>query len=79
MALMTSSSGPAGEEELSPPGVSVDMHLSYLAAARVGEEVLVEARTVKRGRTLAFLECEVRKKETGAVVVRGSHTKFIGG
>ncbi len=49
-----------------------------MSAARPGEELLVDARVIKEGRSLAFLECEVRKREGGAVVLRGTHTKFVG-
>ena len=88
-ALMTNEGG--------LPGVSVDMHMTYMKvneesifgfdnssssvdqAAKLGEEIEIEARTVKKGRTLAFLECEIRNAETGAVLVKGNHTKFIGG
>ena len=48
-------------------------------AAKLGEQIEIEARTVKKGRTLAFLECEIRNAETGAILVKGNHTKFIGG
>jgi len=59
--------------------VSVDMHMTYMKAAKLGELIEIEAKTVKKGRTLAFLECEIRNAETGAVLVKGNHTKFIGG
>jgi len=70
MALMTNEGG--------MPGVSVDMNLTYIKAAKIGEEILIEAKTLKKGRTLAFLECEIRNKESNALLVKGSHTKFIG-
>jgi len=70
MALMTNEGG--------LPGVSVDMSLSYIKAAKLGEEILIEGRTLKKGRTLAFLECEIKSKESGDLLVKGSHTKFIG-
>jgi len=63
----------------SSPGVSVNMNLTYMKAAKIGEEILIEAKTVRKGRTLAFLECQIKNKETGALLVTGSHTKFIGG
>jgi len=69
LALMTNEGG--------LPGVSVDMNLSYLKAAKLGEEIIIEAKTLKKGRTLAFLECEI-KNQKGDVLVKGSHTKFIG-
>jgi len=70
MALMTNEGG--------MPGVSVDIHMTYIKAAKIGEEILIEAKTLKKGRTLAFLECEIRNKETNALLVKGAHTKFIG-
>jgi hypothetical protein len=30
------------------------------------------------GRTLAYLECELRNKTTNELLVKGSHTKFVG-
>ena len=60
-------------------GVSVNMDLSYLKAAKIGEEVLIDAKVLKRGRTLAFLEVELRSKATNEVLVKGSHTKYVGG
>lgn len=51
---------------------------SYLKGAREGEDIVVEAKTIKAGKTLAFLEVELKKKTTNDVVARGTHTKFIG-
>ena len=59
-------------------GVSVNMDLSYLKAAKLGEEILIEANVLKKGRTLAFLEVELRKRSTNELLVKGSHTKYIG-
>ena len=54
------------------------MNLSYLKAAKLGDEILIEANVLKRGRTLAFLEVELRKRSTNELLVKGSHTKYIG-
>lgn len=70
LALLT-----VGEEPR--PGVSVDMNLTYLKPAAVGEEIFIEAKTLRAGKTLAFLECEIRNKDQ-ALLVKGSHTKFVG-
>ena len=58
-------------------GVSVNMSLEYLKAAKVGEEILVDAQLLKQGKSLAFLTAEIRNKETDELLVRGSHTKYI--
>ncbi|XP_054273795.1 acyl-coenzyme A thioesterase 13-like [Macrosteles quadrilineatus] len=59
-------------------GVSTDLHVSYLKAAEIGEDVVIEANTIRAGRTLAYLEVYIKKKSDGSVVAKGSHTKFIG-
>jgi len=68
-ALMTTGNG--------NPGVSVDLHVTFLKAARPGEIVTIDAKTVKAGRTLAFQAIELTKKDDGAIVARGTHTKFV--
>uniref|UniRef100_A0A0K8TRV6 Thioesterase domain-containing protein n=1 Tax=Tabanus bromius TaxID=304241 RepID=A0A0K8TRV6_TABBR len=60
-----------------PPGVSVDLHVSYLKGAREGDEVVIDAKTVKAGRTLAFIECEMRHKKDNSVIAKGGQTKFV--
>lgn len=59
-------------------GVSVDMHVSFLKGAKEDDELIIEANTIRCGRTLAFLECEIKHKKDNSVVARGSHTKFVG-
>ncbi|XP_055915288.1 acyl-coenzyme A thioesterase 13-like [Eupeodes corollae] len=60
------------------PGVSVDLHVSYLKAAKEGDEVIIDATTVKAGKTLAYIECELRHKKNGAIIAKGAQTKFVG-
>lgn len=43
----------------------------------VGEDIIVQAETLKTGRTLAFLECKIINKRTKDVCVSGTHTKYI--
>jgi acyl-coenzyme A thioesterase 13 len=60
------------------PGVSVDMHISYLAAARVGQRVVCVGHCHKMGGRLAFTSVELfLEREGGALVARGSHTKAL--
>jgi len=61
------------------PGVSVDLHVTFLKAAFPGDIISIDARTIKAGRSMAFLEVELTKKDDGAIIARGVHTKFIGG
>lgn len=61
------------------PGVSVNLNVSYLKAANEGEEVLVDSKTVRMGKKLAFLDVILKKKSTGEVIATGNHVKYIGG
>lgn len=59
-------------------GVSVDLHVSFLKGARENDELIVEAKTIRCGKTLAFLECEIKSKKDNSILVKGTHTKFVG-
>lgn len=50
----------------------------YLKSAAIGEDVVIEANTIKSGKTLAFLEVLIKKKSDGSLVAKGSHTKYVG-
>lgn len=49
-----------------------------MKAAFPGDNLIIDARTIRSGKTLAYLEAELKMKEGGAIVARGQHTKFIG-
>ncbi|XP_068620006.1 acyl-coenzyme A thioesterase 13-like [Battus philenor] len=59
-------------------GVSIDLSVSYLNAARQGDNVEVEAITRKVGKKIAFLDVEIRNKSTNEVIATGRHTKYVG-
>lgn len=61
----------------SRPGVTTDLNVSYLSAATLGEVVRAEARTLKSGRTLAFVEVDIKSQE-GKLLAQGRMTKFMG-
>merc|ERR1712004_954269 len=61
------------------PGVSVNINVSYISAARVGEDIVIESETLKLGRTLAFLKVDISRKSDGKLIASGSHTKHLGG
>lgn len=53
------------------------INCSYLKGAREGDTVIVDAKAVKTGKTLAYLECELRNKANGQIIAKGSQTKYI--
>jgi acyl-coenzyme A thioesterase 13 len=59
------------------PGVSTDLNVSWLAPAPGGAAVLVEATVLKSGRTLAFVQVDVRREKDGVLVAQGRMTKFL--
>uniref|UniRef100_UPI00358F2471 acyl-coenzyme A thioesterase 13 n=1 Tax=Myxine glutinosa TaxID=7769 RepID=UPI00358F2471 len=60
------------------PGVSVDMNITYMNAAREGETVVITAQVLKQGRTLAFASVDIMNKDTGRLIAQGRHTKHLG-
>ncbi|XP_070556357.1 acyl-coenzyme A thioesterase 13-like [Ptychodera flava] len=69
-ALMTAEGG--------SPGVSVDLNVTYIRAAKEGETVTFDGRVSKLGKRLAFTTCDVTN-ESGALIAQGRHTKYVGG
>jgi len=59
------------------PLATVDMNVSFLAAARPGDELECEARTLRIGRAVAFAEAEVRRRGRGDLVAKGRFTYAI--
>lgn len=51
--------------------------LSYLNSAKVGDEIVITANTVKAGKTLAFLEAKITEKTSGKVIATATHIKFV--
>lgn len=67
---------------LNKTGVSTDIHVSYVSAAREGDTVEIEAWVTRVGRSLAYTMVEIRKVgddggSKGPVVCTGSHTKYL--
>ncbi|XP_017842435.1 acyl-coenzyme A thioesterase 13 isoform X2 [Drosophila busckii] len=61
----------------SHPGVSSSLNVNYLAAAKPGDVIEVDANTVHAGRKMAYIECVLRNKATGRVIASGGQTKFV--
>ncbi|AWP21645.1 putative acyl-coenzyme A thioesterase 13 isoform 3 [Scophthalmus maximus] len=64
--------------ERGSPGVSVDMNITYMNAAKLGEDVVITAQVLKQGRTLAFATVDLTSKATGKLIAQGRHTKHLG-
>lgn len=60
------------------PGVSTDLNVSWFSPAPGGATVLVEATVLKSGRTLAFVQVDLRRENDGVLVAQGRMTKFLG-
>ena len=58
-------------------GVTLDLNVSYMTAAKDGDSVLVDARVLKVGKSTAALEVELRIVKTRELVAKGRHTKFL--
>lgn len=61
---------------LEKTGVSTDIHITYVSAAKAGDVLEIEGRANKVGSTMAFTSVEIRK-EGGGLVATGGHTKFV--
>lgn len=67
-------------------GVSVDIHATYVGAAKQGDLLIIKGKANKVGRNLAFIDVQILGRKPGAretgeddkVVVTGTHTKFVG-
>ena len=57
--------------------VSLDLSISYLNGVKKGETLLIEAKTLKFGKTIAFLCVDIFNKQTNQLVVTGKHTKYL--
>ncbi|TEA21878.1 hypothetical protein DBR06_SOUSAS20010064, partial [Sousa chinensis] len=64
--------------ERGAPGVSVDMNITYMSPAKMGEDIVITAHVLKQGKTLAFVSVDLMNKATGKLIAQGRHTKHLG-
>lgn len=57
--------------------VSIDLSVSFLKGIKVGDEIVVDARTLSAGKRIGFLTIDIRNKANNELLVKGSHTKYI--
>ena len=49
-----------------------------MKGAKTGDDIVIDANTLKAGKTLAFLTVDI-KNTKGDLLAQGRHTKFVGG
>lgn len=59
------------------PHVTVEMNVSFLAGPRPGDDVVIEGRALKVGRSVAFGEAEVRRRGKTDLIAKGRFTYVI--
>lgn len=43
----------------------------------IQEEIEIEAKVLRVGKSVGVVSVEIRKKKTGKIVAQGRHTKFL--
>ena len=64
--------------DVTKPGVSVDLNVSFVSAAKSGEQVVIKGTCHKLGRKLGFTEVRI-ESEDGKLIATGRHTKAFPG
>jgi acyl-coenzyme A thioesterase 13 len=65
---------------LEKTGASIDIHVTYIGTANVGETIEIEAVANKVGRSVAFTTLRIYKLvegQQGPMIATASHTKYI--
>lgn len=65
---------------LEKSGASIDIHITYIGTAQVGETIEVEAIANKVGKNMAFTTIRIYKLvdgRTSPMIATASHTKYI--
>ncbi|KAI8038974.1 acyl-coenzyme A thioesterase 13-like [Drosophila gunungcola] len=59
------------------PGVSVDVNLSFLNGAKLGDDVVIQDNLSRVGKYLAFIDCTLKHKKDDTLIAKGTHLKYI--
>ncbi|XP_031114881.1 acyl-coenzyme A thioesterase 13-like [Ipomoea triloba] len=59
-------------------GVSVEINISFVDVAVLGEEIEIDSKVLSVGKMICVASVELRKKETGKIIAQGRHTKYLG-
>ncbi|XP_006919594.1 acyl-coenzyme A thioesterase 13 isoform X2 [Pteropus alecto] len=66
------------QTERGSPGVSVDMNITYMSPAKLGDEIVITAHVLKQGKILGFASVDLTNKATGKLIAQGRQTKYLG-
>ncbi|WOK94595.1 acyl-coenzyme A thioesterase 13 [Canna indica] len=58
-------------------GTPLEIGVSYLDAAYANEEVEIEAKVLRAGKTVGVVTVEIRKKATGKIAASARYTKYL--
>ncbi|XP_047063182.1 acyl-coenzyme A thioesterase 13-like [Lolium rigidum] len=58
-------------------GVSLEISVSYLDTATVGDEIEVEVKLLRAGKSVGVVSVDFRKKRTGKLIAQARHTKYL--
>ncbi|KAJ3675218.1 hypothetical protein LUZ60_004260 [Juncus effusus] len=58
-------------------GVSLEISTSFLDSALIGEEVEIEAKLLRAGKSVGVTSVDFRKKKDGKIVAQARHTKYL--
>uniref|UniRef100_A0AC34QW66 Thioesterase domain-containing protein n=1 Tax=Panagrolaimus sp. JU765 TaxID=591449 RepID=A0AC34QW66_9BILA len=61
------------------PGVTVDLSVSCLSAAKLGETIILDAEVIKSGKSIAFTKAQLYKKSDSTPIATALHTKAFAG
>ncbi|XP_065182753.1 acyl-coenzyme A thioesterase 13-like [Sycon ciliatum] len=61
----------------SAAGVSTDLSVSFVRAAKIGERIRIDAECLKAGRSLAYANVTISRCSDDAILCTGKHTKFF--
>jgi acyl-coenzyme A thioesterase 13 len=64
-------------KDVTKPGVSVELSVTFVAAAKAGEAVRAEGRVLKHGKRLGFTEVSLFRVADGELLATGRHTKAL--
>ncbi|XP_038901328.1 putative esterase F42H10.6 [Benincasa hispida] len=78
-ALLVDCLGHAAVKTLGPSstGVSLEVNLSFLDAAYADEEIEIDSKVLRMGKTIAVVNVEFRKKINGKIIAQGRLTTYV--